>query len=979
MFRPTMIDARGRASSGAAVLAYLMEGEQKLTTRPKRSALDYYHAGDDVEQDFEERSTSRYLGAGAASLGLKGDVSIEVMGQLAKGFDPVTGAKLSATAGKEPIWTPKLDKDGKSLLNKDGTPRGTWKQGHRVGMDCTLSIADKSASLLFALAPPKDQIPILDASREAGSQIVELMQHYLETGRGRGGVHKIGVKGLVATGHTHMTSRNLDPQLHEHILVYGVAQGEDGQWGAFDANALFDHQQMFGALGRAAFAYRLAKLGYGIIKRPELDAEGRETGKVYYRIAGVSDDQCDVFSSRRQESLEYQASHGGSLQEAVLRTRLDKEEQPLSVMIPVWKEAHERMRQDDPELFASTEELKGLPSELEGIDDDALLRKLHATDAVWTREDLITQLAMENVGRMDVPDILAEADAFMIRMAPQLVTINPEKSPEKRHQGDHSARKYRDDRYAATWWLEETEQKLVDSAKARQDEPAQRVPDTVLNKSIEGFEKKRGFIISAEQRGAVRHVTDGSGVACEIGRAGSGKTVTLEIACLGWEMDGREVIGVSLAWKAARKLQAETGMAKSYSAAKLLVEIENNHLQLTDRHVIVLDEAGMCDTTTLRRIQTAVDDAGAKLVCVGDAHQLQPVGAGAGFRLLTDAIGAAELTEIRRQRDAYDTATSELFYTFSDRARNTTTREEEKLLGAQILARLEHRNQVDHCDTTPEAIREIADNYLSRLGTTGETGKPIEHRNLCVMAGTNADVRALNEEIRTRLAAYGEFGGPEFTLSTKGANGVRRDVSIAKGERLMFLKGDRDMGIENGYVGTVEAVRSTAKGSLIMSVRLESDVPADDGRLVKFDTGTYSRLDHAYAQTVHKNQGATVEFASLLGTVGTADVHSMLVAATRHRSAAGFRMYAAESTLEHMAERLGMERLRVNALEEGRKVAPMVPAPSPVPVSEPAKADPSMLDDDAKRAKAERLWKGYRDLIDRKPTRKVEHKIRIRD
>jgi transcriptional regulator with XRE-family HTH domain len=188
------------------------------------------------------------------------------------------------------------------------------------------------------------------------------------------------------------------------------------------------------------------------------------------------------------------------------------------------------------------------------------------------------------------------------------------------------------------------------------------------------------------------------------------------------------------------------------------------------------------------------------------------------------------------------------------------------------------------------------------------------------------------------------------------------------------------MGIENGYVGVVEAVRSTAKGSLVMSVRLESDIPADDGRLVKFDTGTYDRLDHAYAQTVHKNQGATVEFSALLATVGTADVHSMLVAATRHRASSGFRMYGAESDLEHMAERLGMERLRVNALEEGRKVMPTVaPMSSPAPTTEQTTVEPTALDNEARRAHAERLWKGYRDLMDRKQAQKLDHKIRIRD
>jgi len=56
---------------------------------------------------------------------------------------------------------------------------------------------------------------------------------------------------------------------------------------------------------------------------------------------------------------------------------------------------------------------------------------------------------------------------------------------------------------------------------------------------------------------------------------------------------------------------------------------------------------------------------------------------------------------IRCQRGAADLATSELFCTFADPARNTATREEETSLGAQILVRLEHQKQVEHCDTTP--------------------------------------------------------------------------------------------------------------------------------------------------------------------------------------------------------------------------------------------------------------------------------------
>jgi conjugative relaxase-like TrwC/TraI family protein len=971
MFRPTMIDARGRASSGAAVLAYLIEGEQRLTVRRDKAALDYYHAGGEQELDLDERSTSRFLGAGAAALGLTGEVTLEAMGQLAKGFDPLTGAKLSATAGKEPTWTPKLDKEGNSILDKHGTPRGVWKQGHRVGFDCTFSVADKSASLVFALATPEEQIRILDAHRDAVAQVVDVMQDYLEAGRDRGGVRKIGVKGLVATGHTHMTSRNLDPQLHEHVLLYSVAMANDGQFGGFDANALYDHQQMFGALGRAAFAQNLEKLGYGVEKRPELDDDGRPTGQVYYRVAGVSDDLCDRFSSRRQEALEYQAANGGSVQAAVLATRVNKEEQPLEVIQPIWQEAFERLRANDPRMFKSTDELKGLPSKLVGIDDDTLLRTLHARDAVWTREDLITQLALEHVGQKSVKEIVGEADDFLDRVKTQLVTINPERSPEKRHQGDQPGRRYREDRFAATWWLEETEQKLVDSAKARQDEPNRHVPDSVLNKAIADFERDRGFTLSDEQRAAIRHVTAGNACSVLTGRAGTGKTTVASVFTAAFEADGRECIGVALAWTAAKKLQAETGMYASYSAAKLLNEIQEGHIELTDRHVLVLDEAGMCDTATLRQLQMAVDHAGGQLICVGDAHQLQPIGPGAGFRLLKDAIGDATLTEIRRQRDGEDLETSNLFYAFADRARNTTTRDEETTLGAQILARLEHRKQVEHCDTSLEAIRVLADDYLAHLDTTGEHGKPIEHRNLCVMAGTRSAVRSLNEEIRARLVATGEIAGASHMLATKGENGVRRELPVAVGERLRFGKKSTDLGVDNGSIGVVEAVRTTVKGSLVIAMKLESDIPAEQGRVVRLDTGTYNRLDHAYAQTVHKAQGASVEKSMLFASVGTADVHSMLVAATRHRSSGGFRMYGAESDLELIAERLGMERLRMNALEEGRKQAPGT-EPDHVVTTAPSNVAPEPDGEATTRMQRERLWTGYRNLTARMLGRKVE-------
>jgi len=937
VMRATRIDARGKSRDGTAVLEYLMETEVKLTSAP---AAAYYLAGEEQldgnAPGVETRATSRWLGRGAEMLGLDmtGGVNLDDMGALAHGFDPKTGAKLVRTAGKEPVWTPKVDKDGQPVLDKNGEQKGTWKGGHRVGFDCTFSISDKTADLVFAAADPAERIRIIDAHRDAVAQVVDYMQGMLETGRGRGGTEKIGLRGVVASAHLHMGNRELEPKLHEHVLMYAVAPGEDGQWGSWEATTLYDHQQVFGALGRAAFAKNMEKLGYGIEKRPEMDDRGETTGEVYYGIAGVSEETRDAFSTRRKQIMAYVAEHGGTKQQAALKTRKAKEEPAFDELSAMWKTALDQQREADPEMFRTVDDLKGLRSKLVGIDDDALLRQLQKREAVWGKQDLIGQLAREYVGLKDVGEILVEADAFLVRMAPQLVVMNAEHSPEKRDQGATPGRKFTADRYCARWWIEDTEQAMVDSAVRRQNEPAQALPASTVANAIATFERERGFSISDQQRKAVEHVTAGTGVSLVTGWAGTGKTTVADIFVRAFEAEGREMIGVALSWDAAKKLQAETQM-ESFSAAKLLTDLDKGDRTLHSRTVIVLDEAGMADTVTIGRLQKHIDRAnadengpGAKLVLQGDAQQLAPVSAGQGFRLLKDAIGDVALTEIRRQRDAEDVRTAELFYSHADAGRKQTPRAEEASLGQQIMERLEARGQIEHTDTREEAIEGIADKYLA---------DPLPHRRKMVMGGTRSDVRELNLQLRARLQAVGEIGTEEFAMPTTKNGRKQEDFKVALGDRLRFGKREKDLGVDNGSIGTVEAVKTTAKGSLVLSVRMESDIKSDDGRLVKLDTAMYDHLDYALARTVHKAQGATVTSAFLLGNIGTTDAHLSLVGATRARDR--FQMWATENDLDGMAERFGMERLKMNALEEGRKETVVTMAPTLDPAEHEAQVE----------------------------------------
>ena len=71
---------------------------------------------------------------------------------------------------------------------------------------------------------------------------------------------------------------------------------------------------------------------------------------------------------------------------------------------------------------------------------------------------------------------------------------------------------------------------------------------------------------------------------------------------------------------------------------------------LTNKDVLIVDEAGMVSAKQLANIINLTKQAGAKLVLVGDPAQLQSVEAGAAFHTLLERNQHVSLTEVRRQK-----------------------------------------------------------------------------------------------------------------------------------------------------------------------------------------------------------------------------------------------------------------------------------------------------------------------------------------
>lgn len=372
--------------------------------------------------------------------------------------------------------------------------------------------------------------------------------------------------------------------------------------------------------------------------------------------------------------------------------------------------------------------------------------------------------------------------------------------------------------------------------------------------------------LSDEQRRAIEHITGPERIAAVVGFAGAGKSTMLAAAREAWEAEGYTVHGAALSGKAAEGLEESSGI-RSRTLASWSRGWDNPHsgdrYKLGRDDVFVIDEAGMVGSRQLARFITEAEARGAKIVLVGDHEQLQAIGAGAPFRAITEEIGHAELSEIRRQRVDWQREASVDFATHRT---------------AEGLAAYRDNGNIHFAETGEDARAAIVRDYLD-----DRDQRPDGTR--VAMAHRRADVRALNEDIRSALQERGELargnvpavGSDAGALTFTTNDGLRE---FAPGDRIVFLENNRDLGVKNGILGTVEHVEAG---------RIVAQLDGRGGESVSVPMGDYQAIDHGYATTIHKNQGATVDRSYVMAS-GSMDRHLTYVAMTRHRD--GVQLYA---------------------------------------------------------------------------------------
>jgi len=349
--------------------------------------------------------------------------------------------------------------------------------------------------------------------------------------------------------------------------------------------------------------------------------------------------------------------------------------------------------------------------------------------------------------------------------------------------------------------------------------------------------------LSAEQRTAIEHVTSGEPIAAVVGRAGAGKTTMMRAAREVWEAAGYRVVGAALAGKAAEGLENEAGIG-SRTLSSWELSWKQGRRQLDDRTIFVLDEVGMVASRQLATIVEAVSRAGAKLVLVGDPEQLQPIEAGAAFRAIVDRVGYAELETIYRQRaDWMRTASLDL-------ARGRV---------GKALAAYSDKGRVFGSELKAQAVTNLIEDWNREYDPQKST---------LILAHLRRDVRALNDMARAKLV---ERGLIESGHAFRTEDGERH---FAPGDQIVFLRNEGSLGVKNGMIGKVVEAEPH---------RFVAEIgDGEHRRQVEVEQRFYRNVDHGYATTIHKSQGATVDRVKVLATLSL-DRHLTYVAMTRHR------------------------------------------------------------------------------------------------
>lgn len=758
------------------------------------------------------------------------------------------------------------EKDFQSLINgvdNRDNPRFEIQSGgkdniHTAGVDLTFS-APKSVSIAGLIL---DDRRVIEAHGKAVSETL----NYIEKNYTRVRIHEgnqvytESTGNLLAAKFQHISSRELDPQLHTHCLVMNFTAKENGDIKAMDYGDIYNAKMLLGQMYRSELAANLKDIGYAI----ESDSKG------LFEIKGVPDNLIKEFSTRseqiqqRFEELKEQfpTANDAELKSiATLDTRKVKDEPSVEELKQQWNERANQLSVNKDLLTSKLSSGNELTESVKDI-NSVIERAVHIAtehEAVAKRDDILRVAAKITMGEHRIHELKDALDKNenIIRL---------------------------EDKSYTTFEIAELEHKLVEQVVSGKDTQT-GLDKAEISQGILNYQMDKGFNLTEGQRDAVLHVLGSTDRIIAIqGDAGTGKTTMLDVVRDIAEQQKIEVTGLSFTGKAASEIE-EASSIQSRTISSLVNSTDDLKGKL-----VVIDEASMLSIKDMNRLMGKCDET-TKVVLIGDTKQLQTIGQGKIFSSLQEkeVISTVRMSEVQRQKDVdYKDVVDKLGDKQIDAAFNkleakslineiadrnerlsavtktylekptdsiivTATNKDREELNRMIRQELVKNGAVkgeaiDYVTRETKSLmgeeKFFAENYAVKdiivANTAGIIGK----------AGAEARIAAVDKEQNTVMV---KADGKVFNIAlNEHGNNLQvyseKSRTFAEGDRILFLKNDKGLEVKNGQTGYITCIKENGRISVKM----------DNGKAVHFNPDKqYKYISHGYALTDYKSQGQT--------------------------------------------------------------------------------------------------------------------------
>jgi conjugative relaxase-like TrwC/TraI family protein len=654
---------------------------------------------------LEGRSVSgQWIGEGARELGLSGVTTEKDFLNLCRNLHPQSGEQL----------TPRLNTK-RSSVDKDGTVHESANR--RVFYDFTLS-PPKSVSIATLVG--NDQ-RIVEAHDEAVIVALQELQGYAATRVRKQNQYAHRVTGnVVGAVFRHDTSRDLDPHLHSHCILFNATKDSaEDRWKALEACEMVTAQKFVRNVYYHELVGSLQRFGYGIENNPRGDFE----------IVGVSKDLIDRFSKRHRqidektsELLEREPGKAGKNIKAIRANIAHKERarkikdvgivklQSLWNKQLSWKEWWQINRLDkhrSPEISEN----------------------ITAEQAInWAEQHLFERRSV--VHEHELWRHALEHTRGQTVSLPEIksATQNRGYIRDEQFQGKITTRE-----------VLQREFNIIRLAqhRMRQYEPfsANHQPSTVS--------------LDHEQRKAVEHILSSRDfVTLFRGGAGTGKSFTLRDVQAGLKAAGHVVQVI-----APQRQQVADLERDGFSGAQTVSALLKQRF-LTRGAVVLVDEAGQIGGQQMLELLSLVQTIKGRVILSGDTLQHGAVEASDALRAIEQysGLGFAELTNIRRQNPG--SAKTRAEHQWLEQYRLAVHEAQQGKLGASF-DRLDKQGAVVAC-TLADQQEKLTAHFLELF----------KHQQSTVVVSQSwSEIHKVNEQVRLGLKAQKLIGEDETTVT----------------------------------------------------------------------------------------------------------------------------------------------------------------------------------------------------------------------